>query len=390
MSQKKFAVGDMVKYYKSEEDFLPVSTSKITAFNVSPEREYLYQLDGSLLVEEKQLRRAYTHISPSALRAFEDNISEFYYRYVARHKPPSLPQNQPMSIGSAFDAYAKSHILKTLARGNPVEPKYEFENLFKAQVEPQNREWALEAGKYAFQSYKDSGALADLMLEITQGDKSPRFEFEMRGQVTHDGLDVPMTGKPDLYYNNKHAAHVVNDWKVNGFCSNSGVSPKAGYVMCRDSWDHTVAAMSKTHRKSHKDCQAQMIQGIECNIATPMDQIDKDWATQLTVYAWLMGQPVGSAFIAGIEQLACMPGGPNGRPLIRVASYRGLISKNFQLGVYERFKKCWSALSTGYFFPELPRAESDAKCFELEKMAKTLNPTGDDREDWFNNLNRVR
>lgn len=50
------------------------------------------------------------YISPTALKLYRDNRDEYYLRYLADTKSPRDGQTQPMSIGSAFDAYVKSDI----------------------------------------------------------------------------------------------------------------------------------------------------------------------------------------------------------------------------------------------------------------------------------------
>jgi hypothetical protein len=385
----KYNAGDLVKVYNGD-DFLSIGTGTVEEAIKEGYYAVLFPDGSRQACQVANLRRAYTHISPSALFVFLKNPVEFYMAYMSRYRAPRLSQTQPMSIGSAFDAYVKSYIIKALAKGNAVDPKYEFKNLFAAQVEEHNRDWAWSAGNYAFDAYKASGALADLMLEMAQGDKDPRFEFDMKGFIKSDEYEVPLGGKPDLEFTNKHKAVVVSDWKVNGFCSRSAAGPKPGYIRCRDGWNHHVAPPSRNNRSHHKDAQVQTIQGIEVNVAVTLEMIDKDWATQLCTYAWLLGHPVGSPFIAAIEQLACAPGKEQDKPLIRVASFRNFISKTFQMEVFNQYKKCWECLKTGYLFTDVSRSESDLKCMELEKLAKTLQPTGDTNEDWFRNMDRIR
>jgi hypothetical protein len=395
VARPKFKKGDVCRVYADvvvdgkPEPVLPIAQITITG---EPKHDlqgkFYYPTTGGEAVED-MLARAYTHISPTGLLTFEKSKDEFYMRYMARNKPPKLLQTQPMSIGSSFDANVKSYLQRCLcqSKGKPVPEEYLFEKLFLSQVEPHNREWALGAGLYAFGCYKQSGALADILLEISQGDKDPRFEFEMRGTVAlNDGV-VPITGKPDLYFHNKLDARVVLDWKVNGFCSNSGQSPKPHHIISRDGWEGN---QTKNHRKAHKDAQVFMVKGIQVNVARNMEDIDKDWALQLCTYAWLMGEPVGGDFISGLEQLVCAPSGIADKPQIRVASFRNKISQKFQFEVFERYQKCWSCISSGHFFPELSLEDSRIRCQQLERVSVNLQPTGDSKLDWFSNQARVR
>ena len=48
------------------------------------------------------------HLSYSSLSLWYKDREEFFVRYLSDTKAPRLPQENYMSIGSAFDAYAKS------------------------------------------------------------------------------------------------------------------------------------------------------------------------------------------------------------------------------------------------------------------------------------------
>src|SRR5436190_14893856 len=127
--------------------------------------------------------RKIEYLSPSSIDKFEQDQEAFYVRYLSEHRLPDDPQTQPMSIGSAFDAYCKSYIHERLfGKGN--DPKYQFENIFEAQVQAHLRDWAIIHGKYAFESYQKSGALADLMLELQHAINVPKFEIEVKGVIS--------------------------------------------------------------------------------------------------------------------------------------------------------------------------------------------------------------
>ena len=61
-----------------------------------------------------------------------------------------------MSVGGSFDAYAKSALHERLF-GKGAAPQFEFQTIFENQVEPHNRDFALEAGKYIFDCYVLTG-----------------------------------------------------------------------------------------------------------------------------------------------------------------------------------------------------------------------------------------
>src|SRR5690348_832596 len=124
------------------------------------------------------------YLSPSALKTFEKSPVEYYLRYLSDQKPPNFPQTQPMAIGSAFDAYVKNFLHERLIG---KDPKYELDTLLEMQVESHNRDWSRLHGLHVFTEYKNSGALADLMLELKGSIGNPRFEFEVQANVAESG-----------------------------------------------------------------------------------------------------------------------------------------------------------------------------------------------------------
>jgi len=288
-----------------------------------------------------------------------------------------------MSIGSAFDAYVKSYMVKRL-RGT-VPPEFEFNTIFENQVETQNRDWAKLHGAHAFGAYKESGALADLMLELERASSEPRFEFTVEGDVTHESIlsGVPLLGKPDCYFVSAEGAHVVVDWKVNGYCAKRSKSPAKGYVKCRDGWK--ADKQTKSHNQSHKDAQIINVGGIMINVAHYFEDSDASWAAQLCIYAWLLGEPVGANFIICIEQLACKPNGDF--PQIRVASHRARPSTQFQFDLLNKAWGIWEALQTNHIFTDVSKEESLAKAARLDNYYKAF--IGDTEDDaWFTEMER--
>lgn len=324
------------------------------------------------------------YISPSGLSTFEYDRSEYYLKYCADIRPPRMPQTEPMAIGSAFDAYVKAHLAENIF--GEVREGHSFEEMFEQQVEEQHRSWAREHGKWVFDSYVKSGALADLMLELELAVEEPRFEFKVEGIVSFetyiDGIKI--LGKPDLFFKTKHA-HVIHDWKVNGYFSKSGQSPKAGYVKVRDGWSIDYAKRSRNHNIMHKDCQPMQVDGVTINVGKFFESVDKKWADQLTSYGWVLGEPVGAPLVIGIEQLACSPG-PD-KPLVRVASHRGYVSPAYQKQLFQRYLRVWKAVTNGHIFDDESYEESLLKQQTLDDQHKAFS-SDTENERWFTNMTR--
>lgn len=308
------------------------------------------------------------YLSPTAIKTYYEDLDKFYLWYLSESPPPKALQTQPMSIGSAFDAYVKSY-LHGVIYGNNSDPRFEFQTLFEAQVEPHNRDWALVHGKYAYECYVKSGALADLLIELQEASEDPIFEIEVRGiiegkreGITREVEGMTLLGKPDLYFKNKENFAVVRDWKVNGWCSNSPVSPAKGYIKLRHSNGPTG------HDGHHKEAFPIRYKGATVNLNNPLDTVNKDWAEQVAIYGWLLGEPVGSGFLVGIDQLVCKPNHPF--PIVRIAEHRTIITPSFQWDLYQRALKVWDVIHSDWIFRDMTKLESQGKCKMLDDRCK--------------------
>lgn len=312
------------------------------------------------------------YISPTALKLYRDNRDEYYLRYLADTKSPRDGQTQPMSIGSAFDAYVKSDIhTKLFGAAATKGGEYDFENIFVKQVEETHRKWARIHGKHVFDMYKSSGALADIMLELNSAIGTPRFEFELRGEVrsvdkTIDG--VVLMGKPDIYFTNKEGVGIIFDWKVNGYCSPHHTSPKVGFVCCKPGWN------------MHKDCDRVKYKGIFINKATTLDRVEADWAAQLSMYSWLCGEEVGSKFITAVDQIVCNNKGGDW-PELRFAQHRLLVDSDYQHRLFNEAKELWTGIQTNHYFYDMTKEESISRCQLLDQRAKEMWEVSDNVED---------
>lgn len=316
------------------------------------------------------------YLSPTSLKVFEENQTQFYLNYLADNRPDRFPQTIHMAVGSAFDAYVKSYLYNVLY--GKLDPKFAFEALFEAQVEVQNRTTALKAGAWAFECYKKSGALIELLGELRLAIGPVSFEFDILGVangyregITIKECDVPIFGKPDIRFMNQHGARITYDWKVNGFWGKSNTSPKPGYIRCLDGWGYEIAKPSRSNGERHKDCNVILVDGVQINCCY-FETIDRDWADQLATYQWLLGEPIGRESIIGIDQLACAPSGVEGRPMIRVAQHRSRVSENYQYALLARYQNLWHRITSGHFFTELTLEESQSKCAELDKNSLAI------------------
>lgn len=299
------------------------------------------------------------YLSPTSLALFERDRREFYLRYVVG--VAKMPQTKPMAVGSAFDAYVKATLVKKLFGTATIKGvDYSLDALLAAQVDPQNLDWARAAGLDVMSLYTNTGALADLVLELEAAIEAPRFEFTISGTISGTVGAVPFLGRPDLSFKTAYEP-VILDWKVNGWMSASPPSPCPGYLKCR-----TLGKSSK----AHKDTIASAVQGFVINIGARLEDVNTDWAAQEAIYAWLLGTPVGTPFIAGIEQIV----GRN-----RVSTLRMRVGREFQLGLFERAVVAWKIIQSGDICPGQAM---------LDEHIKSYNTDESEHKDWLEGIIR--
>lgn len=297
-------------------------------------------------------------LSFTSLKAISEDIEAYYMARLTDHAAGREPQTRPMAVGSCFDAWVKSALYRDVF--GTVTPEFELASLYEKQVEPQHRDWAMDAGDHVFRSYILSGSYHDLRGLLMQSDESPRFEFEKRETV--DG--VPFVGRPDLWFVLNKIA-IVLDWKVRGFFSKA--SPGKGYRLCRDGWSESQH--SRSHGKTHKGYIPMNFSGFEvCSFG--LEETNTDYAAQTSIYAWLMGHKPGDEEWAAVIEELCGCGKDFDPPHIRVAQHRGMVSHAYQMQVFDFAKKVWDAFSQGHVFYNLSRADSDEKCALLDEVVR--------------------
>ncbi len=288
-----------------------------------------------------------------------------------------------MSIGSAFDAYVKNFLHSRLF-GENFDPRFKLETIFEAQVEAHNRTTAWIDGAHAFECYRRSGALADLLLDLEGSVGTPRFEFDVKGVingyregVTKNVEGMILMGKPDCSYINKYGTSVILDFKVNGFYSDYPVSPKPGYLRLRSGSENIVTKLGP-----HKDCMPMSHNGTLINVATYLERVDITWGRQLCFYAWLCGCEIGSDFIVGIDQVVCKPSGQK-YPQIRIAEHRLRSHSDFQWAEFANAQAIWEAVHSDHIFRDLSYEDSKNLCATLDNSNQDLNKPEDDPDNIF-------
>jgi hypothetical protein len=298
-------------------------------------------------MEAMKERKKLNYLSPTSIMTWRRNPEEFYLNYLALDKPPRMAQTQPMSVGSAFDARIKEYLAWEL-EGKKLD-------LFEAQVESQNRDFARVAGLVCFDAYKQCGALSDLMLMLRGG--QIKLEFTVSSEkISKTFGEAVLLGKPDAYFTFDGRTDIILDWKVTGYCSLSTSSPTKGYCKIRSS-DGTSKEYKNSFLTEHH--------GVVVNSLWPMDTIKEDWALQTCIYSWLCGAPIGSDFIVAIDQLVCNKD-------IKVAQFRSIISPEYQYKLYDEIGFIWNTVNSDWVFRNMNEEDSIKRCLMLDERALAL------------------
>lgn len=311
-------------------------------------------------------------LSPSALARWESDVDAYFWQYIVpkEFRPNRAPQTGPMSVGSAFDAIVKNSLYKRHFGESACESdSYRMRDLIVQQCEEHTLPDSLVIACDVFEQYTECGALSNLNDLIQESPSPPRTEFEVNATIG----GVPLMGKPDLHFYSHLGAHVIVDWKVSGAVSKCGVSPQQGYQIALD------LSGTRTSGKSHKKyVPVQHPGGLEVSGWT-MDQSTDYWADQLATYAWALGEPVGAqSFICRIEQLACRPApvkASDKRLRVKSVVHQSTVDPDYQMALLERYQKCWHHVTSGHYFPELTRSQSDRRANVLIRTITHPNET---------------
>jgi len=301
------------------------------------------------------------YLSPSSLAKFEKNRREFYERYLCDVKTQRPPQETFMAVGSAFDGFVKHQIHSDIFGAEATKgTMYDRETIFESQVEEFVRDIARERGEDLFQQYVECGSYGALLADISRSPYAPEMEFTVEGEIE----GVPMLGKPDLRYITKQEVHVVTDWKVNGSTSKYGASPFKGYQIARDIYNST------TNGKPYKNYRGDAYKDVMVEDLYLEEKCDY-WADQLAIYAWLLGEPVGSEnFVVRMEQIACRPVKTRDLPRAKFATHMNRVSEAYQDSLLTRITTCWATIKSGHIFDDMTREESDELCELLDRQAR--------------------
>lgn len=287
-----------------------------------------------------------SYLSPSALIQYEKQPCTFFLERMIDDPQEREPQSMTAAVGSAFDYFIKIEIARNLGQLEELRDtlwkgifKDEDKKIYQGKsvndilwclnVEPHNRAEAAPVGKLLVEIYKQNDFDINKFNEV---------EIHKSYMLKCNGLTVPIIGKGDAKYES-----YPFDWKVKGY--GSAASPTPGYYSL---WQDGI------NKGSHKKYQDDI----------PFDLISDRYATQLATYGWQSGF-CNEGFVdfpAYIDELVIR--GSN----IRVAKYRGIITKSFQEKLAQRYANAWLELRNGSYVASLPQ---DRKLIEISAESET-------------------
>jgi len=247
-----------------------------------------------------------------------DCEKSFWFSRMSEYKFPRLPQTEAMAIGCAFDSFAKAELAYAL--GKTSDRKNLLSTLLQT-VEEHNSH-LISKGNELFELYYAWGLFDKLLEEgLEDVELVIHSSLPIVGTLGHVG-QVNLFGKPDARFPSKPL-----DWKVSGYGSLKGQSPKPGYYRCL-----TSAGQDK---------------GVHEKYGIPLEEIDKRWATQLVFYNWMNGNDT-AAMSGRIDGAFIRPG------VVAFASYSATISPMFIKTLRDDVVDKWSRFKQGKFKEPIP------------------------------------
>lgn len=252
------------------------------------------------------------YMSPSSFKLFQTNKKKYFIKYMSGIKVANA-QSKAMAAGSAFDVLVKNQLRDDLGLTSKRDSLEE-------SVDPTHLAWAKLNGPNIMTQYVNSGAYKSLLAYLDKSIIEPQFEFKLTR--TYGG--VPILGYPDVYWVTPEGLDVIADFKVNGYCSTA--KPKSTWIQA---WPEP---------KRRKFVGKRMYKGVFVHASEYFEACNKDWANQMTMYAWMMG--AGEDFVVSIEQLAFAGD-------LIVARHAGRVGPDYQDWLLKSLQDAWATIQSG-------------------------------------------
>lgn len=287
-------------------------------------------------------------VRPSSLNAWLYNTKDFVKNWIGTGGRSE--QTLAMSIGSGFDSLVKGDLITDL--GNPDGMIF-ADQQFRESVYFPNQAIIRPEAELLLSKYKECGAYSELLGYLKESDIVPRFENKLRRDITFNGSTVRLGGTPDIYYTNGNPKLlVVFDFKVRGYYSSAKQSPKKGFYQ------------DFPGRNMYNYGKIGEINGIKYCDTFKFDEVDENWARQMTMYAWMLGVPVTQPYLIVLHELLCdRTNFTNNKPdlKLRVAEHRSVVSPIFHEKTFYSCKQMQYCIDNDHWFLEMNKKDSQAR-----------------------------
>jgi hypothetical protein len=252
------------------------------------------------------------YLSPSSYMQFKNQPITFYITRVLGHN--RFEQSSAAALGTAFDIRIKEHLIKE---------KFPHRANFLKDINK-----ALEFERDKCLKYVDENIMSMYLPEM-------KWDFcDVEIQKKFDFNGIPFFIKSDASVNYK-GKEVPFDWKCKGL--NSSASPSKAYFRAYD----RISTYAP-----HKD------------YPLTIDQISERYAIQFTIYGWGMGYKLGEEFNVCFDEI-CKSAAGN----IKVANYACLVTKNYQLQLFNDILTVWKTIQKGDWLGELTKLPASLLVF---------------------------
>ena len=250
------------------------------------------------------------------------------YLCPAHLKLPRMEQTPQMAVGNVFDIHMKYHLASTVGRRDldprMLEESIDARYLGRRGSPDKIDQLVLWEGLRAYHAYKESPALR-LLLEGVTNVEVPSGAARITG-------GVPIWGKPDAELF-RAGRRVVQDWKVSGAFATNKPSAETG-------WSYHFAKRMVGGEPKWID------EGPHHRSVEPLELLKEEWAIQLAMYAWLLGDAPGSDISGQIDKVLLLDGE------VDVYVYRTTVGRDFQLRILSELQLCWQKVLAGEILPE--------------------------------------
>lgn len=265
--------------------------------------------------------RTVPFLSPSALKMLEESPAQFYFRRLGppEFSPPREEQSFPAACGIAFDAMVKDRVAKECGFRAPslefMLNEVRFAHIEDIAKRAEERTRCLNLARGLLAGYESSGALRRLLEERPTA-------VAVDGEDFAPGTRVPVRTRIDCL-TEYGGFHRIHDWKVSGSGRPGTHSPTPGFNL---TWDTDQPGVpTPSHHK----------------FGLPLEELNSDWATQITMYGWAQGYPISENVVGSIDEVCVWHG-----ERVRVAQFRAKISVAFQQGVKSRLEDAWRRIES--------------------------------------------